>query len=87
MDEARAPAYTWRSPPAGLLRDVEAVRHHQVQLLLGARHRHVQQAALLLDVLRVPVAMSLGMQPSTHVQHVHRLPLLALGEWMVDRIR
>ena len=42
--------YTWRSPRARLLRHVEALRHQQVQVVAGARHRDVEQAALLLDL-------------------------------------
>jgi hypothetical protein len=57
-------AYTWRSPPR-LLRHVEALRHQQRELVLRARHRHVQQPPLLLDLGLRAGRQSDGMQPST----------------------
>ena len=76
------------SPPPRLLRDVEAVRHDQVQVLLGARHGHVQQAPLFLQSPRVlPVAMSLGMQPSTTLSTCTAFHSWPLALWMVERIR
>ena len=78
MKRVRA-AYMCLSPPAALLRDIEAVRHDQVQVLLGARHGHIQQAPLFLQFVRAARRHVAGDAAVHHVEHVHRLPLLALG--------
>jgi hypothetical protein len=43
----------------------EALRDDEMQIVLGAGHRDIQKAALLLDLGQVPVPRSDGMQPST----------------------
>jgi hypothetical protein len=36
----------------GLLMREEPLRHYEVQLVLGSRHRHVKEPTLFLDLLR-----------------------------------
>ncbi len=66
----------------------EALRHHQMQIVLGARHRDIEQAAFFLDLGRlVPAPRSEGMQPSTTLSTNTDFHSWPLAEWMVDRIR
>ena len=72
-------AYMCRSPQRRLLGDVEALRHEQVQVLPGARHRHVEQAPLLLDLGGVAGRHVRRDAAVDDVEHRDRAPLLALG--------
>ena len=57
----------------------EALRHHEMQIVLGARHRDVEQAALLLD-LGGRAGAEVGRNAAVDdVEHEDRLPFLALG--------
>ncbi|MNY13187.1 hypothetical protein D3C86_1463070 [compost metagenome] len=59
--------------------DVEALRHHDVEVVLGARHRHIEQPAFFLDLFR-GARGEVGRHAAIHrIEHVDRLPLLALG--------
>ena len=57
----------------------EAVRNDQVQIVLRARHRHVEQPALLLDLIRGPGAEVGGNAAVHHIEHKYRFPLLTFG--------
>ena len=58
----------------------EALRHHQMQIVLGPGHRDIEQAALFFDLrAEVPAPRSDGMQPSTTLSTIDRFPFLALG--------
>ena len=59
--------------------DVEALRHHQHQRVLGARHGDVEQPALLLDLLGAAGRHVGGDAAVDDVEDVDRLPLLPLG--------
>ena len=63
----------------GLAVHVEAMRHDQGQLILRPRHRHVEQAPLLLDVVGVAGRHVRGNAAIDDVEDEHRLPFLALG--------
>ena len=57
----------------------EALRHDQMQIVLGARHRDIEQPALLLDLGRGAGA-EIGRDAAVDdVEHEHRFPFLALG--------
>src|SRR5262245_38030206 len=58
---------------------VEPVRHYQGELILGPGHRHVQQAALLLDVVDIAGGHVRGDAAINNVEHEHRFTFLALG--------
>ena len=58
---------------------MKAQGHHQRQVLLGAGHRHVQQAPLL-GHRRGRAGGQVGRHAAVHhIQDGHRIPLLALG--------
>ena len=67
---------------------VEAQRVHEVELVLGAGHGDVEQAPLLLDLLRRarwPCRRGCSRPPRACTKTAsHSWPL---AEWMVDRIR
>ena len=72
-------AYMWRSRIAALLVDEEALRHDHMEIFLGARHRDIEQAALLLDFRRAAAA-EVGRDAAVDaVEHEDRFPLLPLG--------
>jgi hypothetical protein len=50
----------------------EPLRDYQLEIVLGAGHRHIKETTLLLNLLGS--ASGDGMQPST-------------AEWIVDRIK
>ncbi len=86
-DEARAARVQVPVAARRLLRDVEALRHQQVQVVAGPGHGHVEQPPLFFESRCAPCATSAGMQPSTTLStctDVHSWPL---AEWMVERIR
>ena len=57
----------------------EALRHDQMQVVLGARHGDIEQPALLLDLGRRAGA-EIGRHAAVDdVEHEDRLPFLALG--------
>ena len=62
-----------------LLGDVEALRHHQVQVGPRARHRHVQQPALFFDFALLPGGQVGRHAAVDHVEQEHGLPFLPLG--------
>ncbi len=58
---------------------VEPLRHHQMKVVLRARHRDIEEAALFLDFRRRPGG-EIGRQATVHgVEQEYRGPLLALG--------
>jgi hypothetical protein len=63
----------------GLLVGVEAVRNHQVQLILGARHGDMQQPPLFLDFFHRAGAQVRWNTAVDHIENVDRVPLLTLG--------
>ena len=57
----------------------EALRHHQVQVVLGAGHGDVEQAAFFFE-LRAGAGAEIGGHAAIdHIEHVDRLPFLPLG--------
>src|SRR5207247_1253 len=62
-------------PPPG----VESVRVEQVQMVARSRHRDVEQAALLLDLLWCPGRHVRRYAAVNHVEHIHHVPFLALS--------
>ena len=87
-DEARAQRVHVAVAAVRLIVRVEALRHDDVELVLRARHRDVEQPPLLLDlVASMPVARSDGMQPSTALSTNTDFHSCPLAEWMVERIR
>ena len=63
----------------GLLMREEALRHDEMQLVLGARHRDIEQPPLLLD-LGGRAGAEIGRDAAVDdVEHEDRLPFLALG--------
>ena len=57
----------------------EALRHDEMQIVLGARHRDIEKAALLLDLGRCAGA-KIGRDAAVDdVEHKDRFPFLALG--------
>src|SRR5262245_9070022 len=78
-EEATTRTVDVRVSVARLLGDVKAQWANQLELRARPRHRHVQEAALLLD-LRGLSARELRRKTAVgHVEHEHRVPLLALG--------
>jgi len=78
-DEARALVIDVAVAQLGLLLDEEAVRDHHLQVFLGARHCHVQQASRFLGVLE-RTAGHVGRDAAVdHVQQRHRFPFPAFG--------
>src|ERR1700716_3310131 len=57
----------------------EALRDHEVKVVLGARHCDVKEAPLLLDLFRSAGAEVRWDASIDDIQHEHRLPFLALG--------
>ena len=62
-------------PPPG----VESVRVEQVQMVARSRHRDVEQAALLVDLLWCPGRHVRRYAAVNHVEHIHHIPFLALS--------
>jgi hypothetical protein len=62
-----------------LLRIVEPLRQHQVQLVLGARHGNIEQAALLLDIGGVAGGKIGGQAAVDDVEDEDGRPFLAFG--------
>ena len=65
----------------------EALRHDEMQIVLGAGHRDIEQSAFLLDSAVVPAPRSDGMQPSTAFRTKIDFHSCPFAEWIVDRIR
>jgi hypothetical protein len=59
-------------------------RLHQMQVLPGARHRHVKQTAIFLNCSRLPTAMSEGIQPSLTLSTNTMSHSCPLAEWIVE---
>src|SRR5258706_7414037 len=76
-EEATLRAVDMAIAHARLLRDVVLERRDEVELALRTRQRHVEQALLLLDQRRAAGAELRWKAAIGHVQHVHRVPLLA----------
>ena len=57
----------------------EALRDNEMQIVLGARHRDIEQAAFLLDLGRCAGAKIGRNAAIDDVQHEDRFPFLALG--------
>jgi hypothetical protein len=77
--EAAAAAVDMRISLARLVRQVKLQRHHQEQIVLGARERDVQQAPLLLDELGLAGGELRREAAVDDVEHEHSVPLHALG--------
>ena len=73
---------------ARLLVGEEALGHEDLQLVLGAGHGDVEQAAggAPPSSAGEPVAMSEGMQPSTALRTYTECHSWPLAEWMVQRM-
>ena len=56
----------------------EALRHHKMKIVLCARHRDVEQAALLLELSGSAGAEVRRHATVDHVEDIDRLPFLAL---------
>ena len=57
----------------------EALRHHEMQIVFGSRHRDIEQPALLLDLGR-GAGGKVGRDAAVHdVEHEDRFPFLSLG--------
>src|ERR1700730_9188315 len=57
----------------------ETLRHNEVKIVLGARHRDIEQTPLLLDLGGRPSAEVGGNAAIDDVEHEDGLPFLALG--------
>ena len=57
----------------------EPLRHDEVQVILGARHRHIEKPAFFLDFCRRPGAEVGWNAAVDDVEHEDRFPFLALG--------
>ena len=57
----------------------EPLRHDEVQVILGARHRHIEKPAFFLDFRRRPGAEVGWNAAVDDVEHEDRFPFLALG--------
>jgi len=57
----------------------QAHRLHQVQMLPGARHRHVKETPFFLDLLTGTYRHVRRDAAVDHVEDEHRVPLLPLG--------
>src|ERR1700692_4248133 len=78
-NEARARSVDVAIAVAPLLMGEEALRHDQMELVLGARHRDVKETPLLLD-LGTRAGSEIRGQATVHdVESKHRLPFLPLG--------
>ena len=82
-NEARAGREDVAVSGCRLLAHVEPLRHEQREVVLRARHRHIQQPAFLLDLGGAPGRHVRRDAAVDDVQHLHRLPFLALRR--VDR--
>jgi hypothetical protein len=65
----------------------ESLRNNEVKIVLGARHRDIEQASLLLDLGGRPGAEVGGNAAIDDIEHEDGLPFLALGGMDVERIR
>ena len=63
----------------GLAVREEALRHHKIEAVPGARHRDVEQPALLLDLVAGASAEIGGNAAVDGVKHENRAPFLSLG--------
>src|ERR1700731_1945522 len=57
----------------------ETLRNNEMKIVLGARHRDIEQTPLLLDLGGRPSAEVGGNAAIDDVEHEDRLPFLALG--------
>src|SRR5215469_5165763 len=57
----------------------EALRDHQMEIVLGARHCDIEEAPLLLDLFRSAGAEVRRNASINDIEHKDRLPFLALG--------
>src|ERR1700730_5154310 len=57
----------------------EALRDHQMEIVLGARHCDIEEASLLVDLFRSASAEVRRNASIDDIQHEDRLPFLALG--------
>ena len=58
----------------------EALRDHQVEIVLGARHCDIEEAPLLLDLFRSAGAEVRRNASIDDIQHEDRLPFWPLAE-------
>ena len=65
----------------------EALRHDEMQIVLRAGHRDIEQPAFLLELGRGAGAEIGGMQPSTAFRTKTAFHSCPFAEWIVDRIR
>ena len=73
--------------PRCLLVRIEALGNDQHELILGAGHGDVEQAPLLLDILRTARPQVGGDAAVDGVEDEDAPPFLALGGVYVDKIR
>src|SRR4029079_5616306 len=78
-DEARAGGINVAVDIHALPMRKKALRDDEVQVVLGARHGHIQHPPVLRDLRRRAGAEVRGDAAVHDIQHEHRLPLLALG--------
>ena len=57
----------------------ESLRDQEPQIVPGACHRDVEEAALLFEFMRFSGAEIRGDAAVDHIQHEDRFPFLALG--------
>src|SRR5258708_31382914 len=57
----------------------EALWYHEMEVVLGARHRNIEQAAFFLDFGRRAGAEIRWHAAVDDIEHIHRFPFLALG--------
>jgi hypothetical protein len=56
----------------------KTLRHDEMQVVLGARHRDVEQPSLLLNFRRCSGTEVGGNAAVNHIEHEHGLPFLSL---------
>ena len=57
----------------------EPLRDLEMELILGAGHRYIEQPPLFLDQLGPAGGVLVGEIAIGHIQYIHRVPFLALG--------
>jgi hypothetical protein len=70
-------AYTRRSPCALWPQVKKSLRHDEMRVVLGARHRDVEQPSLLLNFRHCSGTEVRGNAAVDHMEHEHGLPFLS----------
>ena len=63
----------------GLLAHVKALGNHELEVIFRPGHRHIKQAAFLLDLRGRAGAHVGGNASIDHIEDMHSIPLLAFG--------